>query len=553
MDSWDLLLQVVLLLLACFLAGSLMAVLRQSPLVGFLIAGMIAGGPGSFRVVGAESAIEGIAELGVALLLFSLGLEFSWQRVMGLGRVNLLCGVLQVVLTIAALTAAGLGLGLSLSAAVAIGAMLSLSSTATVVGVLVDRSLLDSPLGRNSLAVLLVQDMAVVPLALLIPLLGSSGSLGAMLPRIAGIVAAGAGVVGVLYLALNLLAVRVMRTRSIGQNRELMVLLSVIVGLGATWSAHAAGLSPALGAFVAGMFLGNSPFAFQIRADVASLRIVLVTLFFGSVGLLADPVWMFDNLLLVAGLSAGILLIKVLVVALLFRLAGHQSGTSLGTGLSLCSVGEFAFVLGSQAQAEQLITELQSNAIVSASIMTLLLTPSLIAWSPRLASWLNGRVYAPLDGDQRQGLSEHACDCLVVGFGPAGRGAAAALQSKVERVLVLDLSLEGVGAARAAGFQSLRADAGTGEVLQHVHVERMRLVVITVPGFHDSMSILQQVRRMAPLATTVVRSRYRLHEQEFRLAGADVIVGDEEEVGRALASAIGGLRGVWGADVAESR
>jgi voltage-gated potassium channel Kch len=113
------------------------------------------------------------------------------------------------------------------------------------------------------------------------------------------------------------------------------------------------------------------------------------------------------------------------------------------------------------------------------------------------------------------------------------------------RVLVVDLGLEGVGAARAAGFQALRADAATGEVLQHVHVERMRLVVITVPGFHDSMSILQQVRRMSPMATVVVRSRYRLHEQEFRLAGADVVVGDEEEVGRALAGAISGLKGIW--------
>jgi len=552
MDTWDLLLQVVLLLLVCFLAGSLLAALRQSPLVGFLIAGLIAGGPGSLQVVGAESAIEGIAELGVALLLFSLGLEFSWRRVLGLGRVNLLCGALQVLLTIVALTAACLGLGLSLSSSVAIGAILSLSSTATVVGVLVDRSLLDAPLGRNALAVLLVQDMAVVPLALLIPLLGSSGSLTALLPGIAGIAAAGAGVVVMLYLALNLLAVRVMRTRSIGQNRELMVLLSVVVGLGATWSAHAAGLSPALGAFVAGMFLGNSPFAFQIRADVASLRIVLVTLFFGSVGLLADPIWMLSNLPLVAGLSAAILLIKVLVVTVLFRLAGQQSGSSLGTGLSLCSVGEFAFVLGGQALAENLITEQQSNAIVSASIVTLLLTPTLITWAPRLASWLNGRVYTSQEGKQEHS-SEHACDCLLVGFGPAGRGAGVALQQHARRVLVLDLGLEGVAAAQTAGFQAMRADAATGEVLLHIHVEQMRLVVITVPGFHDSMSILQQVRHMAPLATIVVRSRYRLHEQEFRLAGADVVIGDEEEVGKALAGAVAELRGIWDTGEVESR
>jgi CPA2 family monovalent cation:H+ antiporter-2 len=545
MDSWDLLLQVVLLLLVCFIAGSLMAVLRQSPLVGFLLAGMVIGGPGSLQVVEAQSAIEGIAELGVAMLLFSLGLEFSWQRVLGLGVRNLLCGVLQVLLTTGALTLAGVCAGLSFAGSLAVGGMLSLSSTATVVGVLVDRSLMDSPQGRNSLAVLLVQDMAVVPLALLIPLAGSTGGIAEMLPRIAGILAAGSGVVIMLYLALNLLAVRVMRTRSIGQNRELMVVLSVIVGLGATWGAHAAGLSPALGAFVAGMFLGNSPFAFQIRADVASLRIVLLTLFFGSVGLLADPVWMLRNVLLVLSLSGSLLLIKTLVTAVIFRVTGQRSGTSLATGLSLCSVGEFAFVLGSQARGEGLITELQSNAIVSAAIVTLLATPTLITWSPRIASWLNGRVYVRLDGGQREQLSQQVADCLVVGYGPAGRGAAAALQEHSRRVLVLDLSLEGVGLAQAAGFQALRADATTGEILQHVHAEGLRLVVITVPGFHDSMSILQQIRRMSPRALIMVRSRYRIHESEFRLAGADVVVGDEEEVGRALSGAISSLRGVW--------
>ena len=149
MDTWDLLLQIVLLLLACFVAGSLMAMVRQSPLVGFLLAGMVVGGHGSLEVVKAESAIEGIAELGVAMLLFSLGLEFSWSRVLGLGKLNLLCGVLQVLLTMGALTAAGLALNLGLSTSLAISAMVSLSSTATVLGVLTDRALLDSPMGRN--------------------------------------------------------------------------------------------------------------------------------------------------------------------------------------------------------------------------------------------------------------------------------------------------------------------------------------------------------------------------------------------------------------------
>lgn len=188
---------------------------------------------------------------------------------------------------------------------------------------------------------------------------------------------------------------------------------------------------------------------------------------------------------------------------------------------------------------------MQSNAIVSAAIVTLLATPTMIAWAPRISSWLNGRVSVPLVPDQRQRLSEHSYDCLLVGYGPAGRGAGVALQERSERVLVMDLGMEGVRLAGAAGFHALRADATAGEALQHVHAERLRLVVITVPGFHDSLSILQQIRRLSPLAVIVVRSRYRIHEQEFRTAGADVVVGDEEEVGRALAGAIAGLQGVW--------
>lgn len=538
MDTWDLLLQVVLLLLACFVAGSLMVMVHQSPLVGFLVAGMILGGPGSLAVVSADGAIEGIAELGVAMLLFSLGLEFSWTRVLGLGKLNLLCGVLQILLTMGVLTVAGLFWNLSLSASIAVSAMVSLSSTATVLGVLSDRSLMDSPMGRNSIAVLLVQDMAVVPLALLIPLLGDSEASDSIYPRIAGIAAAGVGVILVLYFSLNILAVRVMKMRSIGQNRELMVVLSVVVGLGATWAAHAAKLSPALGAFVAGMFLGNSPFAFQIRADVASLRIVLLTLFFGSVGLIADPVWMFHNLIPVLALSTLILVVKVTVVAVLFRVVRHASGTSLGTGLCLGSVGEFAFVLGSQSLAEGLISGDQYNALVSAAIVSLLLTPTLITFAPGLASWLNGNVYARIAGTSREQLQAHDWDCLIVGFGPAGRGAANALVHSASRVLVIDLGAEGVSSAKAAGFHAMQADATMGEILQHLHPERLKLVVITVPGFHDSMSVLQQIRRMAPDATTVVRSRYRLHQQEFRSAGADVVVGDEEEVGAALCAAI---------------
>jgi monovalent cation:H+ antiporter-2, CPA2 family len=391
MNSWDMLLQIIILLLACLLAGGVMAWLKQSPIVGYLLAGMVMGGPGSFAMVRAENQIEAIAELGVALLLFSLGLEFSWKRLLGLGKATLLCGVAQVVVTLCIAAAVCFQLGMSLSTSVAIGAMLSLSSTAAVLGVLVDRGEMDSVSGRNSLAVLLVQDMAVVPLAILIPLLAEGGSVASVASRVGGIAVAAFVIVGSLYFLMNYVAVRALQSPAFGKNRELTVLLSVIVGLGATWAAHAAKLSPALGAFVAGMFLGNSKFAVQIRADVSSLRIVLLTLFFGSVGMIADPIWMFENILTVLTLSAVIIAGKTAIIWGLFRLFGHASGAAISTGMCLCQVGEFAFVLGGEALSGELLTDEQYSAIVSASIVTLLVTPWLISFAPRASEWLNRR------------------------------------------------------------------------------------------------------------------------------------------------------------------
>ncbi|MBL8813898.1 MAG: cation:proton antiporter [Planctomycetaceae bacterium] len=541
METWNLLLQVILLLLACFAAGSVMALFRQSPLVGFLLAGMFMGGPGSLAIVKADTAIEGIAELGVALLLFSLGLEFSWSRVMALGRTTLLCGALQVILTMLAVTLCARFLGLGWNSAIAVSAMVSLSSTATVLGVFNDRAMLDSAIGRQSLAVLLVQDMAVVPLALLVPLLGSSGESGSMLPRIGGIAVAGTLVVLSLYFVLNTIAVRIMRVASISRNRDLMVILSVVVGLGATWAAHAAKLSPALGAFLAGMFLGNSPFAFQIRADVASLRVVLLTLFFGAVGMVADPVWMFHNMGAVFAIATGLIVIKAAVVIALFMTFRNPTGTAVGTGLCLAQVGEFAFVLGGEARSSALLTADQYSAIVSASIVTLLVTPTLIVQTPKIAAWLNQRRSKNRGPDETKN-NHHLCHYLLVGFGPAGRGAAEALQEHADEVMVLDLSSEGLVKAKEYGFQTLQADATSAEILAHLHPENFRMVVITIPGFSEAMTILKSVRQLAPKASIVVRSRYRIHQQAFETAGADIVIGDEEEVGTALGRAIRQVR-----------
>lgn len=535
MDSWTMLLQIILLLLACLLGGSLMAYLKQSPIVGYLLAGMVMGGPGSMAIVKAEQQIESIAELGVALLLFSLGLEFSWRRVMGLGKATLLCGAVQVVLTLVVAAICCRVSGMTTATSIAIGAMICLSSTAAVLRVLVERGEMDSHFGRNSLAVLLVQDMAVVPLAILIPLLSEGGEPAAIASRIAGILVAAFVIIVGLYFLMTFVAVRALQSASFGRNRELTVLLSIIVGLGATWAAHAANLSPALGAFVAGMFLGNSKFAVQIRADVSSLRIVLLTLFFGAVGMIADPVWMFKNLPTVLSLAAVILVGKAAIIWGLFRLFGQASGVSLSTGLCLCQVGEFAFVLGSEARTGKILSDTQYSAIVSASIVTLMVTPWLISVAPKASAWLNRRRGAAATRESKHSDGHPPCEVLVIGFGPAGRGAVRGLQHMRDRVLVVDLSSAGIASAEALGFRAVIGDASSADVLEHLHLEHVRVVAITLPSREDALAILNLIRTIAPQATKIVRSCHQLYMDEFLKAGADVVLGDEEEVSNAMA------------------
>ncbi len=535
MESWDMLLQIISLLLACLLAGSLMAWLKQSPLVGYLMAGMFMGGPGSLAIVKGEQHIESIAELGVALLLFSLGLEFSWKRVIGFGKTTLLSGAAQVIVTLLLTALCCRLFGLTIATSLAIGAMVCLSSTAAVLRVLIDRGEMDSQAGRNSLAVLLVQDMAVVPLAILIPLLSEGGEPTAIAVRVLGILLAAAVVIGSLYFILNYMAVKAFQSVAFGRNRELTVLLSVIIGLGATWAAHAAKLSPALGAFVAGMFLGNSKFAVQIRADVASLRIVLLTLFFGAVGMIADPVWMFRNLPMVLSVAAMIMAGKALILLVLLLLFGKSRGVSISTGLCLCQVGEFAFVLGSEARTGNILTERQYSLLVSSAIATLMVTPWLISFAPRASAWSNQRR-ASLRNPDTEPTSDHpACEFLIIGFGPAGRGAVQHLEHVCDRVLVLDLSPAGIAAAEAMGFRAEFGDASNAEVLEHLHLEHLKLVVITLPSRDDALAILNQIRLIAPQTTKIVRSRHQFYMSEFLNAGADIVVGDEEEVQRTIA------------------
>lgn len=524
----------MLLLSGALVLGGIVSRLGQSPLIGYLIAGMLMGGPGSFHFVKSEHEIEGIAELGVSLLLFSLGLEFSVKRLRSLGGRILSIGVLQVVLTSILGAGGALLFGFESTESVAIGAMISLSSTAVVLRTLMERAEMETGHGRVSLAVLLIQDMAVVPLAILVSLLGEGGTAGEVAMRVGTLLGMAAGLTVALYVILNVIAVYALGMLTQERNRELTILLAVVTGLGSAWAAHHINISPALGAFVAGMFLGSSPFATQIRADVSSLRVVLLTLFFGAAGMVADPLWILPNFHLVAFTTLLILLGKIVIITLIARMMRAPWRMSLASGLCLGQIGEFAFVLGSIAINKGVISNETNLLIVSSTIVSLMVSPFLIPNARSLSNMITRTLGLKAPSHSDDGHADHACDIVLIGYGPAGQLAVESIPDKVERILVIDLSQKLLRKARERGMHTHLGDATQMDVLEHAHVASAKTILITIPSYHSAMIILDHVREMAPGAHVVVRSRYQRHTHELVDRGAEVVLGDEEEIGQAI-------------------
>ncbi len=538
MGFWDTLFDVVLLLGLGLSLGVVLERLKQSAILGYLLAGTLLG-PGAFNVMRNQAAIGTVAELGVALLLFAIGLEFSWKRLRGLGSIALAGGSLQILVTMAACGGIAVSLGRGPREAITLGAMIALSSTACVLRMLLDRGELESNYGRASVGVLLLQDLAIVPLVLLVTTLGTEGSAGDVAISVGRSVALGTTLFITFYLVSRFLLPKLMDAAALSRNRELPILLAATTCLAATWAAHGLGFSPALGAFVAGVLLAESPFATQIRADVDALRTLFVALFFSSVGMLANLTWASQHWLAVLGLTAAIVVGKALIVwpvAWLFLKSHRQA---LAAGICLAQVGEFSFVLAQIARGLDLFGDHTFRLFISATLATLLLTPFLVAAAPRVAEWIDERILrsssraaraAPADGP-------HA-HVLVVGFGPAGREVMEALRKNQIVGTVIELNPQTVAEARRQGLRAIVGDASMPAVLEHAALHSAAAAVVTIPNHRAAVQVVQLIRRLAPSLPIVARARQHAFGPELVAAGADVTVDEEHETGRLLGNAV---------------
>ncbi len=541
MNMWTALLDVLILLFAAMVLGGIFERLRQNAILGYLLAGTLLG-PHAFDLIPNHQAIAAIAEIGVALLLFAIGLEFSWRKLRSIGVIALGGGILQIVLTSGFAACSGLLFGLDLKSALVIGAAVSLSSTAVVMRLLTDRTELESIHGRNALGILLLQDIAVVPLVLGVIFLAEGRDTNNATWALFRSLGYGLLFAGILFVLLKFALPRLLQAKVAALNRELPILLAIVTALGCAWGSHTLGLSPVLGAFIGGLFLAESPFATQIRADVGSLKTLFLTLFFASIGMLTNPTWIIENWLNVATLAIAIVIGKLILTSTIVRLFRYSTMHAFATGACLAQIGEFSFVISIIAKDTRLFSNTLFETIVAVTVITLFTTPFLVENAKRIgqaagrvSALLRKRSYLVSDSamDEPKVQSNHI---VIIGFGPAGKKVAEELLDAQESLVLVELKVDLVREAQNLDIKTVIGDATQIETLHEVNVESAKAVIVTVPDPETVNQITTRIRASAPAIPIIARARYHRFRNNLQRAGASAIVDEEVEVGLRIVS-----------------
>ncbi|MBK8399836.1 monovalent cation:proton antiporter family protein [Propionivibrio sp.] len=530
-------LTVILLLLgASVLSVVVFRRLNLPPILGYLLVGTLIG-PKALNLLAGLSGAHYLAEFGVVFLMFSIGLEFSLSKLYAMKRIVFGLGFLQVMATLATVTAAAAATGLSWQAGVAIGGALAMSSTAVLTKLLSERIELDAPHGREVMGVLLFQDIAVVPLLILVPSFSQSPEQMAIAMGIAMLKAI-ALLAPVFLLGKRLLSKWFFFVAH-GKSAELFVLNVLFVTLGLAWLTEAFGLSMALGAFVAGMLISETEFRHQVEADIMPFRDVLLGLFFVTVGMMLDVTLVLANWPWVLGVLAALLLVKFLLVFGLSRLFGALSGAAMRSGLWLCAGGEFGFVLLADVSTNAVAPPPVVQIVLAALVISMLLAPFIVQYSDRLvlrftaSEWLMRSLHLTNLAARTLSVDKHAVIC---GFGRSGQYLARFMADEGVRYIALDLDPDRVRQAAAAGENVVYGDATRREMLLAAGVGRARVLVVSFIDARAAERVLRLVRELAPGLPVVVRTFDEKDLGRLQRAGAAEVVPETLEASMMLAS-----------------
>ena len=507
--------------------------LQVPPIVGFLITGVLIG-PGGFGLIDAAHEVEVMAEIGVILLLFAIGLELSIGELIRLKKPVFVGGGAQVAMTGALFFLIGMAFGLPPAKAVFLGCLASLSSTAIVLKLLSERAEIDAPQGRISLSILIFQDLIIVPMMLLAPFLAGKSETGAM--GLLLLMAKAVGVIAAVLILAKYVVPRILGAIVRTRIRELFLLTTLGLCLAVAWLTAEAGLSLSLGAFLAGLIISESEFSLSALEGVLPFRDVFTSLFFISVGMLLNTGFFISHLPLVLTIAAGVLVSKAILAGGAAALVGYPLRPCLLVGLAICQVGEFSFILAKHGMGMGLMSVQGYQLFLSSSILTMAATPFIIKASPRLADRAAKvgflRRIAPIEREEPGAAAVHEAmedHLVVVGFGIGGRNLVRAARQAEIPYLILEMNPDTVRSAAEKGEPIKYGDATHRAVLEHAGIERARVLAVLVPDPASVRRITAAAKAVNPGLHVIARTRFVSEIEPLRELGARDVVPEEFE------------------------
>ncbi|WP_027185127.1 cation:proton antiporter [Desulfovibrio inopinatus] len=505
--------------------------IRIPPIVGFLLTGVLTG-PHGLRLVHNPHEVELMSEIGVIMLLFTIGLELSVSELARLKRPVFIGGGAQVLLTIIAFFSIGEILDLTSNQAVFLGFLAALSSTAIVLKLLQELYRIDAPHGRVTLSILIFQDVIIVPMMLLVPILaGRSTNLGMSLLLLSGKFVL--VLVLVFFLARRLIPWILQQVASV-KSRELFLLATLGICLGIALMTSSLGLSLSLGAFLAGLVISESPYSLSALEGILPFRDVFTSLFFVSIGMLLNTAFFWEHSMTIFGIAISILFVKFLFAGAGAIILGYPLRTGLYVGLALCQVGEFSFVLAKAGLDVGLIKEPFYQSFLAASVLTMVLAPFIIKGSPALVKpvmRLRNRLFpdAGVDTEDVPVQPEFKDHLIIVGYGVGGRHLAQTAKASHIPYVIVELNPETVKTVSKQGENILLGDAVHEAVLDHVCIRSAKVLALVIPDPAAVRRITDLARRMSPGLHIIARTRFLAEIEPLLEIGANDVVPEEFE------------------------
>ena len=523
--------EVVAILAASVVLAYLCNRIRLVPIVGFLLAGVVIG-PTALGLVSDRILIDGLAEVGVILLLFTIGVEFSLEKLTRIRHLILLGGGLQVIVTVGIVAGILLGFGVSVQASLFTGCLVALSSTAIVLTLLSDRAETETPGGRFSLAILIFQDFAIIVMVLIVTALGGtdSGTLHILLALGQALL-----LIGLVLVAARRIVPWLLERIAATRKMELFLPTVVTICMGTAWLTSLAGVSLALGAFLAGLVVSESRYSEHALSEILPLKVLFNAAFFVSVGMLLDVGYLMENVWMVLGVAMAVVLIKFTATAISVLALRVPVRIAVTVGLGLAQIGEFSFVLERTGQSVNLfpagLGAEGTQTFIAVAVILMALTPLFIQVAPRIGLFLS--KFGPSDDPEREDnetatppLEDHV---VIAGFGPAGKRLAMVLKDIQLPFCIVEMDPRAAKEAGEQGLHVIQGDASRAPILEHADIKTAKLCVVILSDEAATVRTVEIVRYLNPTVQIIVRTRFLSQISRLQAAGADVVVPEELE------------------------